>query len=162
MERRTHSERRAPCGRTEGRRDGWTQGWCPWAWPGPALQHPMPPGTLLLQDGSGSRGTCLRRGCCGRSGAEPAEFSPKHATKDPVTNPLGQQHPRLGAWAAGTCTQPPSSPAAASGSPGLGQALTLPRCRGPGEPGWSRESSSNSGNPDGRKARRSSAKFTWS
>lgn len=36
--------------------DRWMQGWCPWGWPGLGLQPPVPPGTLLLQDGSGSKG----------------------------------------------------------------------------------------------------------
>lgn len=127
MERRTHSEHRAPCGRTEGRMDRRTQGWCPWGWPGLGLQPLVPPGTLLLQDGSGSKGMCLQRGCCGRSCAEPDEFSPEHAMKKSHNEPAGTAAPQARCLAAGTCTQPPSSPAATSGSPGLGQALTLPR-----------------------------------
>lgn len=94
------------------------EGWCPWGWPGLGLQPPVPPGTLLLQDGSRSKGMCLQRGCCGRSCAEPDEFSPKHAIKNPIMKPRGQQHPRLGAWQQGRALSHLQVPLPPLGAPG--------------------------------------------
>lgn len=111
--------------RADGRRDGWTDGCrdgargAGQAW---GCSPRCPRGPCFCRTAAGARG------CCGRSRAEPAEFSPKYAMRNPITNPRGQQHPRLGARQQGRVFKPRCHLWEPRAGPGADLA--------PGEPGW--------------------------